>query len=139
MNKPANDDSISRVLPKKTNLCFLETLGSLRFLLGRGCPRLGQAIEKPISPRPSGTGIFPDSRIGKRKLKRRPFLKAPLRGASTDGAIETGFPQGDLSFSVRSTRLNIDHYFFKVFTKRLDYRNLPGFRIPAGSRAPFMV
>ena len=69
MNKPANDDSISRVFPKKTNLCFLEALGSLRFLLGRGCPRLGQPIEKPISPRPSGTGIFLYSRM--------PALKAP--------------------------------------------------------------
>jgi hypothetical protein len=117
MNKPANDDSISRVFPKKTNLCFLEALGSLRFLLVRGCPRLGQPIEKPISPRPSGTGIFPYSRMP--ALKRRPIFKAPLRGASTDGAIETGFPEGDLSFSVRSTRLNIDNYFFKVFTKRL--------------------
>src|SRR6201987_2942008 len=52
-------------------------------------------------------------------LKRRPIFKAPLRGASTDGVIETGFPEGDLSFSVRSTRFNIDNYFFKVFTKRL--------------------
>src|ERR1700752_2196511 len=129
----------SAVFPEKPNLRFLDAIGSLRFLLGRGCPRLGQAIEKPISPRPSGTGIFPDSRMPALKLKRRPIFKAPLRGGSTDGAIETGFPQGDLSFSVRSTRLNIDHYFFKVFTKRLDYRNLPGFRIPAGSRAPFMV
>ena len=119
MNKPANDDSISRVFPKKNNLCFLEALGSLRFLLVRGCPRLGQPIEKPISPRPSGTGIFPYSRMPALKLKRRPIFKAPLRGPSTDGAIETGFPQGDLSFSVRSTRLNIDNYFFKVFTKRL--------------------
>ena len=56
MNKPANDDSISRVLPKKTNLCFLEALESLRFLLVRGCPRLGQPIEKPISPGPPGRG-----------------------------------------------------------------------------------
>ena len=119
MNKPANDDSISRVFPKKTNRCFLEALGSLRFLLGRGCQRLGQPIEKPISPRPSGTGIFPYSRMPALKLKRRPIFKAPLRGASTDGAIETGFPEGDLSFRVRSTRLNIDHYFFKVFTKHL--------------------
>jgi hypothetical protein len=117
MNKPANDDSISRVFPKKTNLCFLEALGSLRFLLVRGCQRLGQPIEKPISPRPSGTGIFPYSRMP--ALKRRPIFKAPLRGASTDAAIETGFPEGDLSFSVRSTRLDIDNYFFKVFTKRL--------------------
>src|ERR1700739_3044721 len=115
MNKPANDDSISRVFPKKTNLCFLEALGSLRFLLGRGCQRLGQPIEKPISPRPSGTGLFPFSRMPGRK--RRPIFKAPLRGASTDGAIET---EGDLSFSVRSTRLNIDNYFSKVFTKRLN-------------------
>jgi hypothetical protein len=52
-------------------------------------------------------------------LKRRPIFKAPLRGASTDGTIETGFPEGDLSFRVRSTRSNIDNYFFKVFTKRL--------------------
>src|ERR1700757_4087482 len=118
MNKPANEDSISRVLPKKTNLCFLEALESLRFLLGRRCPRLGQPIEKPISPRPSGTGIFPYSRMP--ALKRRPIFKAPLQGASTNGAIEPGFPEGDLSFSVRSTRLNIDHYFFKVFTKRLE-------------------
>src|ERR1700746_2142882 len=117
MNKPANDDSISRVFPKKTNLCFLEALGSLRFLLGRGCQRLGQPIEKSISPRPSGTGIFPYSGMPARK--RRPIFKAPLRGASTHGAIETEFPEGDLSFSVRSTRLNIDHYFFKVFIKRL--------------------
>src|ERR1700747_3650461 len=101
---------------KKTNLCFLEALGSLRFLLVRGCPRLGQPIEKPISPRPSGTGIFPYSRMP--ALKRRHIFKAPLGGASTDGAIETGFPEGDLSFSVRSTRFNIDHYFSKVFTKR---------------------
>src|SRR6201993_5265938 len=118
MNKPANEDSISRVLPKKTNLCFLEALESLRFLLGRGCPRLGQPIEKPISPRPSGTGIFPYSRMP--ALKRRPIFKAPLRGASTDdGAIETGFPEGDLSFSVRSTRLNIDNYFFRFPRKGL--------------------
>src|ERR1700741_2601065 len=102
---------------KKTNLCFLEALGSLRFLLVRGCPRLGQLIEKPISPRPSGTGIFPYSRMPARK--RRPIFKAPPRGASTDGVIETGFPEGDLSFRVRSTRLNIHNYFFKVFTKRL--------------------
>jgi hypothetical protein len=120
MNKAANDDSISRVFPKKTNLCFREALGSLMFLLGRGCQRLGQPIEKPISPRPSGTGIFPYSRMPALKLKRRPIFKAPLRGASTDGAIETGFPEGDLSFRVRSTRLNIDNYFFKVFTQRLD-------------------
>src|SRR6201987_4239008 len=79
MNKPVNDDSSSRVFSKKTNLCFLEALGSLRFLLVRGCPRLGQPIEKPISPRPSGTGIFPYSRMP--ALKRRPFFKAPLRGA----------------------------------------------------------
>src|ERR1700746_2959434 len=92
MNKPANDDSISRVFPKKTKLCFLEALGSLRFLLGRGCPRLGQPIEKPISPPPPGTGFFPYSRMP--ALKRRPIFKAPLRGASTDGAIETGFPEG---------------------------------------------
>src|SRR6202008_3020934 len=52
-------------------------------------------------------------------VSRRPILKAPLRAPSTNGAIEPGFPEGDLSFSVRSTRLNIDHYFFKVFTKRL--------------------
>ena len=110
MNKPANDDSISRVFPKKTNLCFLEALGSLMFLLVRRCQRLGQPIEKPISPRPSGTGIFPYCRMP--ALKRRPIFKAPLRGASTDGAIETGL-QGDLSFNVRSTRLNIDNYFFK--------------------------
>src|SRR6201987_387826 len=84
MNKPGNEDSISRVLPKKNNLCFLEALESLRFLLGRGCPRLGQPIEKPISPRPSGTGIFPYSRMP--ALTRRPIFKAPLRGASTDGA-----------------------------------------------------
>jgi hypothetical protein len=45
MNKPANDDSISRVFPKKTSLCFLEALGSLMFLLGRGCQRLGQPID----------------------------------------------------------------------------------------------
>jgi hypothetical protein len=111
MNKPANDDSISRVFSKKTNLCFLETLGSLMFLLVWGCQRLGQPIEKPISPRPSGTGIFPYSRMPALKLKRRPIFKAPLRGASTDGAIETGFPAGDLSFRVRSTRFNIDNYF----------------------------
>jgi hypothetical protein len=37
------------------------------------------------------------------RLKRRPIFKAPLRGASTDGAIETGFPEGDLTFRVRST------------------------------------
>ena len=49
--------------PKKTNPCFLEALGSLMFLLVRGCQRLGQPIEKPISPRPSGTGIFPYSRM----------------------------------------------------------------------------
>src|SRR6201987_1887251 len=85
MNKPANDDSISRVFPKKTNLCFLEALGSLRFLLGRGCPRSGQPIEKPISPRPSGTGIFPYSRMP--ALKRRPIFKAPLRAASTDALV----------------------------------------------------
>ena len=42
-------------------------------------------------------------------------MQAPAAG----GAIETGFPEGDLSFSVRSTRLNIDNYFFKVFTKRV--------------------
>src|ERR1700741_2577632 len=90
---------------------------SLRFLLVRGCPRLGQPIEKPISSRPSRTGIFPYSRMP--ALKPRPIFKVPLRGASTDGAIEPGFPEGDLSFSVRSTRLNIDNYFFKVFTKRL--------------------
>src|ERR1700756_2001757 len=71
---------------KKNSLCFLEALGSLSFLLVRGCPRLGQPIEKPISPRPSGTGIFPYSRIP--ALKRRPIFKAPLRGASTDGAKE---------------------------------------------------
>src|ERR1700757_4080861 len=117
MNKPANDDSISRVFPKKNTLCFLEALGSLRFLSGRGCQRLGQPIEKPISPRPSGTGIFPYSRIP--ALKRRPIFKAPLRGPSTDGAIETGFPQGDLSSSVRSTRLNIDNYFFRFPRKGL--------------------
>src|ERR1700756_2554793 len=93
---------------KKTNLCFPEALGSLRFLLVRGCPRSGQPIEKPISPRPSGTGIFPYSRMP--ALKRRLFLKAPLRGASTDGAIEPGFPEGDLSFSVRSTRLQRFEY-----------------------------
>ena len=81
MNKPANDDSISRVFPKKTNLCFLEALGSLMFLLVRGSQRLGQPIEQPISPRPSGTGMP--------ALKRRPIFKTPLRGASTDGAIET--------------------------------------------------
>ena len=74
MNKPANDDSISRVFPKKTNLCFLEALGSLIFLLVRGCQRLGQPIEKPISPRPSGTGIFPYSRMPALKLKRRPIF-----------------------------------------------------------------
>src|ERR1700757_2763386 len=102
---------------KKTNLCFLEALGSLRFLLVRGCPRLGQPIEKPISPRPSGTGIFPDSRMPARK--RRPIFKAPLRGASTDGAIETAFPEGDLSFSVRSTRFNIDNNFFRFPRKGL--------------------
>src|SRR6201987_2394568 len=28
------------------------------FLLGRGCPRLGQPIEKPISPGPPGRGSF---------------------------------------------------------------------------------
>jgi hypothetical protein len=39
---------------------FSFVLASRRlFLLVRGCPRLGQPIEKPISPRPSGTGIFP--------------------------------------------------------------------------------
>src|ERR1700745_3617437 len=112
MNKPANDDSISRVLPKKTNLCFLEALGSLRFLLGRGCPRLGQPIEKPILPRPSGTGIFPDSRMPALKLKRRPIFKAPLRGASTDGSIETGFPEGDLSFNVNVNPLKHRQLFF---------------------------
>jgi hypothetical protein len=48
MNKPVNDDWISRVFPKKTNQTY---------------------------------------------------------------AIETGFPEGDLSFRVRSTRLNIDNYF----------------------------
>src|ERR1700752_5366808 len=101
MNKPANDDSISGVFPKKTNLCFLEALGSLRFLLGRGCQRFGQPIEKPISPRPSGPGIFPYSRIPARNP--RPIFKAPLRGASTEGASET---DGDLSVSGRSTRLN---------------------------------
>jgi hypothetical protein len=79
MNKPANDDSISRVFPKKTNLCFLEALGSLMFLLGRGCQRLGQPIEKPISPRPSGTGIFPYSSAEARapmERSRLDFLKA---------------------------------------------------------------
>src|ERR1700740_1773904 len=89
---------------KKTNLCFLEALGSLRFLLVRGCPRLGQPIEKPSSPRPSGTGIFPDSRMPALKLRRRPIFKAPLRGASTDGAIETAFTEGALFFIVPSTR-----------------------------------
>ena len=79
MNKAANDDSSSRVFPKKTNLCFLEALGPLGFLLVRGCPRLGQPIEKPILPRPSGTGIFPDSRMPALKLKRRPMIKASLR------------------------------------------------------------
>src|ERR1700740_234561 len=114
MNKAANDDSINRVFPKKTNLCFLEALGSLMFLLVRRCQRLGQPIEKPISPRPSGTGIFPYSRLPGRR--RRPIFKAPPRAGSTDAAIEAGFPEGDLSFRVRSTRLNIDNYFFKVFT-----------------------
>jgi hypothetical protein len=113
MNKPANDDSISRVFPKKTNLCFLEALGSLMFLLVRGSQRLSQPIEKTISPRPSGTGIFPYSRMPALKLKRRPIFKAPLRSASTDGAIETGFPEGDLSFRVRSTRFKHRHIFSK--------------------------
>src|ERR1700751_3035991 len=90
---------------------------SLRFLLVRGCPRLGQPIEKPISPRPSRTGIFPYSRMP--ALKRPPIFQAPLRVGSPDGAIEPGFPEGDLSFSVRSTRLNIDDYFFKASAKRL--------------------
>jgi hypothetical protein len=115
MNKPANDDSISRVFSKKTNLCFLETLGSLMFLLVWGCQRLGQPIEKPISPRPSGTGIFPYSRMPALKLKRRPIFKASLRGASTDRTIDTGFPEGDLSFGVRSTRFKHRQLFFQSY------------------------
>jgi hypothetical protein len=69
----------------KTNLCFLEALGWLMFLLVRGCQRSGQLIEMPTSPRPFGTGIFPYSRMP--VLKRRPIFKAPLRGASSHRAI----------------------------------------------------
>jgi hypothetical protein len=104
MNKPANDDSISRVFPKKTNLCFLEALGSLMFLLGRGRQRLGQPIEKPISPRPSGTGM------PALKLKRRPIFKAPLRGASTDGA---NADSDEIRLRVQGAEI-VDDYFSRA-------------------------
>jgi hypothetical protein len=48
---------------------FPESSWFADFLLMRGCQRLGQPIEKPTSPRPSGTGIFPYSRM--------PAFKAP--------------------------------------------------------------
>jgi len=73
---------------------FPESSWFADFLLMRGCQRLGQPIEKPTSPRPSGTGIFPYSRMP--ALKCRPIFKAPLRGASRHRAIRTGFREGDL-------------------------------------------
>src|ERR1700751_1152946 len=93
VNKPANDDSISRVFPKKTNLCFLEALGSLMFLLVRECQRLGQPIEKPISSRPSGTGIVPYSRM--------PALQAPAFFQSASPRREQ--PSSDLVHRIINT------------------------------------
>jgi hypothetical protein len=74
VNEPAKDDSISRV-SEKTNLRFGEALCSLMFLLVRGCQPLGQPIEKPSSPRPSGAvaggdlSLFQDA--GAQVLQRR--------------------------------------------------------------------
>ena len=121
VNKSAKDDSISRVSRKNppmlsgSSWVAVVPLGWERFWVSQ--------LRNPAHPGPPGRGSF--LILGCRRSKRRPIFKAPLRGASTDGAIETGFPEGDLSFSVRSTRLNIDN---ELRAKHVNTRSTPASR-----------
>src|ERR1700751_2564487 len=78
----------SAVFPEKTNPCFLEALGSMRFLLVRGCQRLGQPVETPFPPAPPGRVPFliPGCRRSSAALfsKRLSEARAAIEGSRPD-------------------------------------------------------